>query len=122
MVTSLVGMNAGELERETDVIRAVITALDGDEADACLEAAIGALRARGLAEPEGSGEAWLSLQRGARRLVLVAKGGIAPPDPPAGMLLGQVLGAALRRAAERDDARKVQERLDMLQAAAFEGI
>jgi two-component system cell cycle sensor histidine kinase/response regulator CckA len=117
-------MPAGELrlDKGTDVVAAVIAALDGDQPDECLETAVSALRSRGLAQPEDSGEAWLRLQRGARRLVLVAAPGVELPDPGTCVLLEQALGAALRRAAERDDARKVRERLDMLQAASFEGI
>src|SRR5262245_44434116 len=42
-----------EHEREGDLVAAVVAALDGDPADACIDAAIGVLRARGLAEADG---------------------------------------------------------------------
>src|SRR5262245_53660212 len=96
-------------EIEADVVATVVAALDGDQADACLEAAIGALRARGLAEPDGEGEAWLVLRRGERELRLWGAAGVAPPGAHARALLGHALGAALARAAERDEARTAKE-------------
>jgi PAS domain S-box-containing protein len=107
---------------ETDLVETVIAALDGEQADVCLDAAVSALRARGLAEPLGVGDTWLELQRGEGRLRLVAAPGVEPPGPRARALLGHVLGTALARARERDEARKVIERLELLQAASFEGI
>jgi PAS domain-containing protein len=100
----------------------IVAALDGASADACLDAAVSALAARGLAEPGGVGEAWLDLQRGERGLRLVPARGVEPPEPRVRALLGHVLCAALARAAECDEARKVNERLDLLRAASFEGI
>src|SRR6185503_7135530 len=92
---------------EADLVETVVAALDGDQADACLDAAVGALRVRGLAEPDGAGEAWLELQRGEGRLRLVAAPGVEPPGPRARALLGHALGIALARMRERDDVRKV---------------
>ena len=107
---------------EADLVETVIAALDGDSADACLDAAVSALRARGLAEPDGVGDAWLELWRGDGSLRLVAAPGVELPGPRDRALLGHALGTALSRARERDEARKVSERLDLLGAASFEGI
>jgi PAS domain S-box-containing protein len=99
-----------------------MAALDGADPDECLAAAVNVLRARGLAQPNAAREPWLRLQRGTRALALVATPGVAPPDAETCNVLERALGAALSRAAEHDDARKMQERADMLQAASFEGI
>jgi PAS domain S-box-containing protein len=112
----------GTFAKETDLLAAVLAALDGEEPQACLDAAIRTLGACGLAQPDGSGEPWLRLERGSRSLVLVAAPGVQAPDPGTRSLLGHALGAALSRTAERDDAHKLGERLSLLQAASFEGI
>ncbi|HEX4336169.1 MAG TPA: PAS domain S-box protein [Polyangiaceae bacterium] len=117
-------MPAPDLDAETDgdLAAVVLAALDGEEPGACLEAAVRALRYRGLANPDGAGGAWLRLQRGARELTLCAERGVEPPAPPTQALLERALGAALSRAAEHDDCQKLSERMEMLQAASFEGI
>ena len=111
-----------KLEVEPDLVETIVAALDGDMAEECLDGAVSALRARGLAEPDGPGEAWLELERGAARLRLVAAPGVEPPGPRERALLGHALGAALARATEYNEARKVIERLELLRAASFEGI
>jgi PAS domain S-box-containing protein len=111
-----------ELEAEADLVAATIAALDGSQPEACIEAALSVLRSHGLARPDSSDNAWLRLERGARRLTLAASPGVEPPCAATRTQLGWALGAALSRAAEHDDARKVQERLALLQAASFEGI
>lgn len=115
-------MAALEQELEAGLVASVIAALDGDSAEVSLDAAIDALKARGLGEPDGVGEAWLALQRGERKLRLVAAPGVELPGPRARSILGSALGAALARAAEDDEARKLNERMDLLRAASFEGI
>ncbi len=105
-----------------ELLETVIAALDGDSAEACLEAAVGALRAQGLAQHDGVGDAWLELRRGTSALRLVAAPGVEPPGPPTRALLGHALGSALARASERDEARKAIERLELLRGASFEGI
>ena len=115
-------MAAGEHESEADLLAAVIAALDGDEPDACLDAAVNTLGSRGLGQPGAMGKPWLRLQRGRRELSLSAAPGIEAPGPAACVPLGQLLGVALSRAAEQDESRKLRERLEMLQSASFEGI
>ena len=46
---------------------------DGDAPGTCLEEAIQALWAQGLADPDGAGEPWLELKRGTSELKLVAE-------------------------------------------------
>jgi PAS domain S-box-containing protein len=111
-----------EIESEADLVAAVVAALDGEQPEACLYAAMIALRLRGLARPDAVGEPWLDLQRGARRLVLVADPGIQPPGRRTRRVLEHAFGAALSRTAEHDDSRMVLERMEMLQAASCEGI
>ncbi len=116
-------MAAAEKEElRAELVEAVITALDGGSPGACLEAAVGALRARGLAAPDGVGTTWLELRRGKGELCLTAAPGVEPPGPRTRALLGQVLGTALARAAESVEARAVIERLELLRAASFEGL
>jgi PAS domain S-box-containing protein len=100
----------------------VLAALDGDSPDACLEAAIEALRGRQLAEPDGTGDVWLEVPRGDGSLRFCAAPGVEPPGPRTRALLRHALGAAVARANESAEARKVSERLDLLGAASFEGI
>src|SRR5262245_25441211 len=117
-------MSAAEPKQvmEADLVETLIAALDGDSPEACLDAAVSALKSRGLAEPAATGETWLELRRGERALRLVAAPGAELPGPRARALLEHLLGAALARAVERAEARKVSERLDLLQGASFEGI
>ncbi|HKO92740.1 MAG TPA: PAS domain-containing protein, partial [Polyangiaceae bacterium] len=112
----------GDREAEGELVAAIIAALDGDLPEQCVDAALGVLRERRLAEREGAGNTWLELRRGERELRLVAAPGVEAPGPVSRALLGHALGAALRRSAERDEARKVIERLELLQQASFEGI
>jgi PAS domain S-box-containing protein len=107
---------------ESDLVQTVIAALDGDSPAACLDAALSALRERGLAEPDGAGNAWLELGQADGGLRLTAAGGVEPPDPRTRGILAHVLGAALARVRERDEARKVSEHLELLRVASFEGI
>jgi two-component system cell cycle sensor histidine kinase/response regulator CckA len=105
-----------------DLVETVVAALDGDAPEACLDAALDALRRRGLAERDGTGTAWLELRRTDGALRLVAAPGVEPPGPCARALLGHVLGMALTRISERDEARRTIERLELIRAASFEGI
>jgi two-component system cell cycle sensor histidine kinase/response regulator CckA len=109
-------------ESDSDLLEAVVAALDGEQADVCLDAAVSALRARGLAEPSGDGQAWLELRRGESKLRLFAAAEVEPPGQRARALLGHALGAAVARAREQSEARKVSEHLKLLRAASFEGI
>jgi len=109
-------------EGEAQLVGAVVAALDGDSPEQCLDAALGSLRDRGLAEHDSAGSTWLELRRGERQLRLVAAPGVEAPGPRTRALLGHALGAALARVMERDEARKVIERLELLRAASFEGI
>ncbi len=122
LVSWVMASVVAEQEAEVGLVAEVVAALDGDDADACVDAAVAALRARGLAEPDDAREAWLEARRGARVLRLVAAPGAELPPPSARALLHRALGAALARAAECDEARRVTERLDLLRAASFEGI
>src|SRR5262245_700305 len=108
-----------QLGAEAGLVEAVIAALDGDSVDACLEAAVRALRSRGLAEADGAGEVWLDVQRGDTRFRLTAAQGVEPPGPRERALLRHAFGMALARVAERDEARKVIERLELLRTASF---
>jgi PAS domain S-box-containing protein len=107
---------------EANLLETVLAALAGESPAASLDAALSALRARGLAEPSGGGQIWLELERGEGRLRLAAAPGVEPPGPRTRALLERVLGLALARAREHEEARKVAERLSLLQAASFEGI
>jgi PAS domain S-box-containing protein len=111
----------GDNDRDADLVEAVLAALDGDSPGECLDAALGVLRALRLAEG-GAGNTWLELRRAARELKLVAAPGIEAPGPRARALLTHALGAALARSAERDEACRQSERLELLQKASFEGI
>ena len=109
-------------DAEGQLVEAVFAALDGDSPGDCLDAALGALRKLRLAERDGTGSAWLELQRGERQLRLVAARGVEAPGPRARALLAHALGTALVRLAERDEARRQTERLELLRKASFEGI
>ncbi|HVJ14856.1 MAG TPA: PAS domain S-box protein, partial [Polyangiaceae bacterium] len=109
-------------EAEAELLATVIAALDGDVPGTCLEEAIHALWAQGLADPDGASEPWLELERGKGKLRLVAAPGVEPPSPRVRAILAHALGTALTRATERDEARVVIERHELLRAASFEGI
>src|SRR5689334_17969289 len=117
-------MAPGEAQQEAEasLVATVVAALDGDDAGACLDAALALLRAQGLAEPDGVDGSWLELRRGELALRLVAAAGVAPPGPRAHGLLAHALGAALARVSEGHEARKVRERTELLSSASFEGI
>ena len=103
-------------------ISELIAALDGDDPDACLEAAVAVLRARGLAEAAERVPPWLELQVGPRKLVLAVAPESAPLDATTRTLAAQLLRSALARAVERDDRLRERERANMLFEASFEGI
>jgi PAS domain S-box-containing protein len=105
-----------------DLIPTLIAALDGPDAETCVEQATRALADLGLAEPAGSGTPWLELQRGALKLTLCARPSAKLPDAALSLQVEQLLGAALARAAERSEYRRVCERMEMLSEASFEGI
>ena len=115
-------VGAAKTDGDADLVETVIAALDGESPCASLDAAVKVLRARGLAEPEGAGKAWLEIERREGSLRLVAAPGVDPPELRTRTLLGHLLGAALARSREDEEAREVSERLDLLQAASFEGI
>jgi two-component system, cell cycle sensor histidine kinase and response regulator CckA len=105
-----------------ELIRTLIAALDGPDAETCLEQAIRALGEHGLAEPASAGTPWLELQRGGPTLTLRASPNAKLPDAALASQVEQLLGAALARAAERGEYRRVCERMNMLSEASFEGI
>jgi PAS domain S-box-containing protein len=107
---------------DTDLVESVLAALDGESPDACLEAAVTVLRARGLAEPDDASTPWLELERGEHRLRLVAAPAVEPPEPRTRAFLAHALGVALARASDLAAACNVNERLQLLRAASFEGI
>ena len=107
---------------DADVVDSVLAALDGPEPDACLAAAVALLHARGLAEPDSDGPPWLDLERGEGRLRLFAAAAVEPPGLRMRVLLEHALGAALARASELGEARKVREHLVLHQAASFDAI
>ncbi|MGC4092695.1 MAG: PAS domain S-box protein [Polyangiaceae bacterium] len=107
---------------DADLLESIAVALDGDSPAACFEAALDVLRVRGLAESGGKGDVWLELERGEVRLLLAVAAGVEPPGPRESVLIGHALRAALTRVAEREEARKVSERFQLLQSASFEGI
>lgn len=106
---------------EQGLVSQLVAALDGDDPEACLEAATDVLKARGLAHADG-GEPWLHVDRAGRSVTLSATPGTAPPASDTCAVLRHLFGAALSRASERGEARKVEERLSLLQDASFEGI
>ena len=106
----------------SELVSALVDALNGDDARACLDGALQLLRARGLAHAGDDGQPWLELQRGARSLSLGARPGATLPDPATRALIAKLLGTALARAAEVDELARVRERADMLSEASFEAI
>jgi PAS domain-containing protein len=66
-----------------------------------------------------SEEAWLVVEHGGRRIVLVAE---LAPDPSTRELLSGLLYSVLVRAADYVNHRRVCERMEMLTSASFEGI
>jgi two-component system cell cycle sensor histidine kinase/response regulator CckA len=111
-----------QTDADAALLESVLAVLDGDSPERSWEAALSALRARGLAEPDGAGQPWLELAKGERKLRLAAAPGVEPPAARTRTLLAHALGAALSRLREQEEARKVAERLELLQAASFEGI
>ena len=97
-------------------------ALAGDDASACVEAALAQLAEVGLvAHTAGAGRSpWLTLTHGDDALQLDASG--ETPDAATPELLGNMLLSALARRAEKLEHRRTRERLDMLSAASFEGL
>ena len=104
------------------LISSLIAALDGDDPEASLDQALRVLTDAGLYEPASKAAPWLELSRGGRKLTASAADGCRLPEAATRLLVEQLLGAALARAAEYDEYRRVCERTEMLSEASFEGI
>jgi PAS domain S-box-containing protein len=103
------------------LISALIAALDGADAEASLSGALALLHSHGLAASAAE-RVWLELRRGTRLLQLAACADTPVPDDATRALLAQLLGAALARAAERDERGRLVEHLQLLTQASFEGL
>jgi PAS domain S-box-containing protein len=98
-------------------------ALSEGEAELALARALAILGELGLAPRSDEAERpWLVARHSGRELALVARGAEAEPEPELRDVIGNLLGSALARAAAEDERMRVQERLDMLSAASFEGL
>jgi len=110
----------------TQLLPGLISALAGPDSDAAIEAGLGVLREHGLVLSQqptaATPQAWLVLRHGKRSLTFTVKAGSTPPDLPTREQVGLLLDLALRRAAEHDEARRTQERWDLLANASFEGV
>jgi PAS domain S-box-containing protein len=95
-------------------------ALEHDDPETALVRALEALAEVGVAPRADDGaSASLVVEHGRRRLAL---DGADALDDGGRALVHAVLHLALRRAAEHDERRRLQARLDMLSAASFEGL
>jgi PAS domain S-box-containing protein len=98
----------------------VIGALEDDDPATALERALVALSHAGIVPAGADDEApSLVVEHGGRRLALT---GTEALDDGERAILSRLLHAALRRTAEREEMRRTRARLDMLWAAAFEGL
>jgi len=105
---------------EQGLIAGVAAALAGVDAEASWTAALEVLGQFGIeAVNHDAAEAWLALERGDRRVAFTRGGSLVAQDRET---LSHLLLAGLSRAAEQDERRRIQERMELLSAASFEGI
>jgi PAS domain S-box-containing protein len=103
------------------LISRVAAALAGRDPVRSFTEALNTLAASGfVAHTPAAGEPWLEVEAGERSISLAAAA--EPADPTLRETLRHLLCAGLERIVERDELIRVQERLEMLSAASFEGI
>jgi two-component system cell cycle sensor histidine kinase/response regulator CckA len=103
------------------------SALVGDDASACLEAALARLAEIGVVARAGASAGaalgdspWLTLGAGPDAVILDAVG--EAPNAATTALIGNLLRLALARRDEKNEHKRTRERLEMLSAASFEGL
>ncbi len=96
-------------------------ALAGDDASACIEAALTVLAEIGVAPHAGAAgySPWLTLAIGDETWLFDSREAL---DAEATELLGNMLRAAFARRAEQQERTRMRERMEMLSAASFEGL
>ncbi|HKO94606.1 MAG TPA: PAS domain-containing protein, partial [Polyangiaceae bacterium] len=102
-------------------IARVAAALAGVDASGSWTAALSVLQGLGIeVAPPDASEAWLVLERCGRRVSLTSRGpALSEADRET---LSHLLLAGLARTAEQDERQRIQERMELLSAASFEGI
>jgi two-component system, cell cycle sensor histidine kinase and response regulator CckA len=107
---------------EQGLVAQVGAALEGEDPEACWAAALGVLAAAGIraAEEGCAARAWLQIEWGERRFAFAHVSN--PPDPQTREALHALLRLGLARSQDQERLRRVQERLEMLSSASFEGL
>jgi two-component system, cell cycle sensor histidine kinase and response regulator CckA len=99
----------------------LLQALAAPAAEVALRDALEVLSELGIVRHEPGGEPpWLTVEHAGRALSLAVAA--EPPGDETRALVESVVRVGLRRAADDEQHRTVEERLDMLSAASFEGI
>ena len=100
----------------------LLAALDAEDPELGLEAALAVLKRHGLSESAESHPPWLELSQGSRHLRLCAASAGAVLDDTNRKLIQRLLAATLGRVSDRDALRALRERYQMLSEASSEGI
>ena len=113
---------ASMAESASNVLQRASEALGADDPEQALAGVLATLAELGVtaasaADPER--DAWLEVEHGEHKVVLVADG---EPGEPVRAVARNLLRSALLRLCEHDELKRVRERMQMLSSASFEGL